>query len=89
MDDTEGSGSDDDLMDNKPKKINITKIEKNIEGLKAFKENVSKERVLLYKSKTEWYRNPALNPWNFVLAMILLSLNLFGKEGFFEHYFEV
>ena len=79
IDDEDGNAG---VTENKaiPKKINMEKIAETIVGLKTYEVKIGKEDMQKYMEFSEGHQNPKINIWNFVCAIVLLMLNLYGKQ---------
>ena len=64
------------------KRINLEKIGETIVGLKTY-EGVKKEemekKVITYIAWTESHNEPSISAWTFLVAAILMLMNLYGK----------
>ena len=78
--DDEGGGAQDSKSKKKPKKINIQKIAETIVGLKTYEVRIDDQKMRTYVKWTESHTNPSVSIWAFITAVVLLWLNLYGKQ---------
>ena len=79
-DDEGGGGAQDTKSKKKPKKINIDKIAQTIVGLKTYEVRIDDKKMLTYTKWTESHTNPSGSIWAFMTAVVLLYLNIYGKN---------
>jgi hypothetical protein len=78
--DDEGGGAQDVKSKKKPKKINIQKIAETIVGLKTYEVRIDDQKMRTYVKWTESHTNPNVSIWAFITAVVLLYLNIYGKQ---------
>lgn len=60
--------------------MNIDDISETIVGLKTYEERVTERQVQKYIAFTENHNEPSVNIWAFICGVILLTINIVGKN---------
>ena len=76
----DGEGGDKGGQSQKLYKIKLEKIAEKIIGLKTYEETIDDQRLNKYIEFSESHNNPNLNIWAFIVAIVLLWVNVVGKQ---------
>lgn len=66
-------------MDEGNDRINIELISGTIIGLKTYEAEMDEEKVKKYIAFVRGDKDPSVNIWKFLIALVLLAINLIGK----------
>lgn len=65
------------------KSIKLEKIAETIVGLKTYegvKKSEMEKKMIAYTAWTESHKDPTISIWTFIMACVLMGLNIYGKN---------
>ena len=60
--------------------INIEEIARTIVGLKTYESKINSQKMQLYKQFMDSHNDPGINIYRFIIAVLLISINIYGKS---------